>query len=325
MDLNRERVKKIFSEFSNKKILVIGDVMMDAYYWGKTERISPEAPVPIVEVEHTNYNPGGAGNVALNLSALGAQVSIITVIGRDNNGNVLIDLLETEGIDISKILLLEEYNTPIKTRVIAQDQQVIRIDKEKNSIDINNYLDDLKQLINKEIDKFDGVILADYNKGLLSRQLIRLILKIAGKKEVPVYVDPKHKNFLEYKGVRLFKPNLVEFKIAIDNSFNIDNIIDYGRKFLIDSGSDMLLITRGAQDALLFIQDINFVIPTITQSVHDVSGAGDTVIATFALADACGAEPVESANIANIAASIVCSKVGVVPIKIDELKASLLK
>jgi rfaE bifunctional protein kinase chain/domain len=324
MRLNKEKIASVLSKFPDKNILVIGDIMVDAYYWGKTERISPEAPVPIVEVDKTNFNPGGAGNVALNLSTLGAKVSVIAIVGKENEGRILINQLNESAINTSKILSLDEYKTPIKIRVIAHDQQIVRIDQEKNSIKINKYFVQIEQKLEKGINEFDGIIIADYNKGLLSKKIITLILSKAKKNSIPVYVDPKNDNFFEYNNLRLFKPNESEFKNAVVKKYSEIKIVKSGEKYLRDSDSDLLLITRGAKDSILFTKNENTKIPTMTQSVHDVSGAGDTVISVFTLADLSGSEPVESATIANVAAGIVCSKVGVVPIQIKELKSKLL-
>ncbi len=324
MNLNKEKISDILAGFRNKKILVIGDVMVDAYYWGVTERISPEAPVPIVDVKRTNFNPGGAGNVALNLSTLGADVSLAAVIGNDSNGEILVNQLQEKKIDTTLLSILENYNTPIKTRVIAQEQQVIRIDQENNSFDLEANISNIIKNLEKTISNYDGILLADYNKGLLSKRLIKFVLEQAKKNHVHIYVDPKDNNFFEYKKVRLFKPNIAEFKRAIGNGFSDKKITEIGKKYLIDSSVEILLITRGADEALLFMENETITIPTITQSVHDVSGAGDTVIATFALSDLSGANPKEAAIIANIAASVVCSKVGVVPIEFSDLKQKLL-
>jgi len=324
MTLNKEKISSVLSNFSDKNILVIGDVMVDAYFWGKTERISPEAPVPIVEVERTNFNPGGAGNVALNLSTLGAKVSIIAIVGKDANGDVLKDQLNEKGINTSKIITIANFRTPIKTRVISQDQQVVRIDQENNSIDIDNHLSKISQELVNNIADYDGIVIADYNKGLLSKTVINQIIESAKINSIPTYVDPKFDNFFEYKNVRLFKPNIVEFKNAVGNEYSEEDVVKLGEKYHIESNSEILLITRGAKEALIFTKDGNNEIPTVTHSVHDVSGAGDTVISVFTLADICGGDPIESAIIANIAAGIVCSNVGVVPIHIDELKSKLL-
>lgn len=324
MDLDRTKIDNILSQFANKNVLVIGDVMVDAYFWGKTDRISPEAPVPILEVERTNYNPGGAGNVALNLSTLGAEVSLLSLVGNDGNGRTLLDQLQTHGIDITNVLMLDEYNTPIKTRVIAQEHQVLRIDQEKNHIDIDKHLAEIETIVKNNILPYDGIVIADYNKGLLSKKIINLILDEADKENIPVYVDPKISNFFEYKNVRLFKPNTLEFQIAMDSEMNSKELIERGKQFIKDCNAQILLITRGAKNTLLFYNNKIVDIPTVTQGVHDVSGAGDTVISSFMLADLCGADPEEAANIANIAASIVCSQVGVVPIQMNELRERLV-
>ena len=324
MKIKPDRLNKILSGFSKKNILVVGDLLLDAYFWGKTNRISPEAPVPIVEVDRTNYNPGGAGNVALNLAKLGSKVSVLGIIGDDENGNTILNLLKNEEIDVSPIIKLENYITPIKTRVIAQDQQVVRIDQENNLIDSDATLLKIKNSLKNTLKEFDGVILADYNKGLLSKEIIKLILELSKNLSIPAYVDPKWDNFYEYKNVHFFKPNVQEFQKAVGNNCRNDNFVKHGTQMMEKLNVDILLVTKGSDDAMLFTKNGNHPIPTETHNVHDVSGAGDTVISTFTLADLCGASSVDAANIANIAASIVCSQVGVVPIPFEELKFKLL-
>ena len=324
MNIKPDRLNKILSGFTEKNILVIGDLLLDAYFWGKTERISPEAPVPIVEVDRTNYNPGGAGNVALNLAELGSKVSILSVIGSDTNGDTLLSQLKKAKIDVSQIIRLNNYQTPIKTRVIAQDQQVLRIDQEENYIDSKLILSIIEKSLLENITKIDGFVLADYNKGLLLKDIINIVLNIADKFSVRVYVDPKWDNFFEYKNVHFFKPNISEFQKAIGNDYQESDFIKHGTQMREKLNTDILLVTKGSEEAVVFTKDGNDSIPTNAQSVHDVSGAGDTVISVFTLADLCGANAYESANIANIAASTVCAQVGVVPIKIDDLKSKLL-
>lgn len=324
MKTQNNRFEEILEGFSHKNILVIGDLLLDAYFWGKTERISPEAPVPIVDVYRTNFNPGGAGNVALNLAELGSKVSVLGVIGNDVNGDTLLSQLKKVKIDISPIIVLDNFQTPIKTRVIAQDQQVIRIDQENISINSKSILSRIRESLEKNIEKFDGIILADYNKGLFSKDIINLVLKKANIFAIPVYVDPKWDNFFEYKNVYFFKPNASEFQKAVGNDYQNDNFIKYGNQMMAKLNVDILLVTRGAEDAMLFTKKGNQSIPTKTHSVHDVSGAGDTVISVFTLADLSGASAIEAANIANISASIVCAQVGVVPIQFDDLKSKLL-
>ena len=324
MKIQNNRFEEILKGFSQKNILVIGDLLMDAYFWGKTERISPEAPVPIVEVHRTNFNPGGAGNVALNLSKLGSKVSVLGLIGSDANGVTLTDLLKKEKIDISKIIQLDNYQTPIKTRVIAQDQQVVRIDQENNYSSIKKVLPTIQESLEEHLENIDGVILADYNKGLFSAVVINFIINITNQLSIPVYVDPKWDNFYEYKNVHFFKPNIQEFQKAVGNNFQKDDFLKHGTKMRKKVNVDILLVTKGSDEAALFTKEGNHSIPTETHNVHDVSGAGDTVISTFTLADLSGANAIEAANIANIAASIVCAQVGVVPIKINDLKSKLL-
>ncbi|MFC1786187.1 bifunctional heptose 7-phosphate kinase/heptose 1-phosphate adenyltransferase, partial [Candidatus Neomarinimicrobiota bacterium] len=315
---------EILKGFSQKHILVIGDLMLDAYFWGKTERISPEAPVPIVDVQQTNFNPGGAGNVALNLAKLGSKVSVLGVIGKDANGDTLLSHLENVKIDVSPIIVLDNYQTPIKTRVIAQDQQVVRIDQENNFTDFKIVLPNILESFEHNLKKYDGVILADYNKGLFSIDIINFIINVTSKLSIPVFVDPKWDNFYEYKNVHFFKPNVQEFKKAVGNEYQKDNFLKHGTQMRETLNVDILLVTKGSDDATIFTKKGNHSIPTETHNVHDVSGAGDTVISTFSLADLCGASAFEAANIANIAASIVCAQVGVVPIQFDDLKSKLL-
>ena len=201
MKTQYNRFEGILKGFSQKNILVIGDLLLDGYFWGKTERISPEAPVPIVEVYRTNFNPGGAGNVALNVAKLCSKVSVLGVIGNDVNGDTLLSQLKKAKIDVSPIIKLDNYQTPIKTRVIAQDQQVIRIDQENNSINSDPILSGIKESLENNLEKFNGVILAVYNKGLFSVEVIILILDVTRKLSIPVYVDPKWDNFFEYNNM----------------------------------------------------------------------------------------------------------------------------
>lgn len=323
MNTKNNRFEEILKGFSQKNILVIGDLLLDGYFWGKTERISPEAPVPIVEVYRTNFNPGGAGNVALNLAELGSKVSVLGVIGNDVNGDILLSQLKKVNINVSPIIELDNYQTPIKTRVIAQDQQVVRIDQENNSINSEIILPQIKESLEQNLENIDGVILADYNKGIFSVEVINLILDITRKLLIPIYVDPKWDNFYEYKNVHFFKPNIQEFQKAIGNNYQKDNFLKHGTQMIEKLNVDILLVTKGSEDAMLFTRKGNHSIPTETHNVHDVSGAGDTVISTFTLADLCGANAIEAANIANIAASIVCAQVGVVPIQFDDLLQSI--
>jgi len=319
MTSDRYRYQSIIEQFSNENLLVIGDIMLDVYYWGKAERISPEAPVPIVDVTSKKSNPGGAANVALNIAELGGKVSLMGVVGNDSTGAILTKQFKKSKINISKLIKLNHFQTPVKTRVIAKDQQVLRIDEEKNDLNSQNILGKITSLLTQNLENYNGIILADYNKGFLSTDVIKFILSEAGKLKIPVYADPKYNNFFEYKGVRFFKPNTIEFSTAMGIEFSDKEFVKNGHRLQEKLDIEILLVTHGANGATLFTKSKYTEIPTKTQSVHDVSGAGDTVIATFALADLAGATPIESANLANIAAGIVCSKVGVVPILQSDL------
>lgn len=311
-----EKFQELADKFSQKHVLVIGDLMLDSYMWGKANRISQEAPVPIVSVEYITHNPGGAANVAWNLSSLSARVSLAGVVGKDIHGKQLLNIISEKGINVDGIVKDENRDTTVKTRVIAQGQQVVRTDMES----LENVSEDSNQIIQKYIlsiiSKVDGVILADYNKGLLSKDLIQSILSLASNQNIPVYVDPKMDHFFEYQNIRLFKPNAVEFKKSMVQDICPKTAEDLRKKL----NSDHVLITEGAEGMLLMTDEGEFKIPTRARAVHDVSGAGDTVIAVYTLADLAGANPEEAATIANLAAGRVCEEVGVVPINMEMLK-----
>jgi rfaE bifunctional protein kinase chain/domain len=313
--MDKARYKQVVVKFTKKHVAVIGDIMLDSYLWGAAKRISSEAPVPIIAVDSSNTNPGGAGNVALNLVKLGAGSSIISVIGNDANGDQLALHLESEGVDTKGLIQDSDRNTSVKTRVIAQNQQVVRVDQETTDRLSKEKLDQIKSLLEGSIDQFDAIIVADYDKGLLSKELIDSIIQIGKKSSTPIYVDPKLDNFFAYNTTRLFKPNLAEFKQALGLiELSDEQFIDHGKKLQKKLGAEILMVTMGANGMALFNEDGYVSIPTRARKVHDVSGAGDTVISTFTLADICEANPFEAASLANFAAGRVCEEVGVVPI-----------
>lgn len=311
-----EKFQELADKFCQKHVLVVGDLMLDSYMWGKANRISQEAPVPVVSVEYITHNPGGAANVAWNLSSLSAKVSLAGVVGEDIHGEQLLNIISEKGIKVDGIVKDKNRNTTVKTRVIAQGQQVVRTDME--SLDsVSEYSNQFVQnYISSIISKVDGIILADYNKGLLSKDLIQSILSLASYQNIPVYVDPKMDHFFEYQNIRLFKPNAIEFKKSMVQDICPKTGEDLRKKL----NSDHVLITEGAKGMLLITDEGDFRIPTQARAVHDVSGAGDTVISVYALADLAGANPEEAATIANLAAGRVCEEVGVVPINMEMLK-----
>ncbi len=313
--MNSKRFHVLAEQFRQKHILVIGDLMLDSYMWGETNRISPEAPVPVVSIKEITNNPGGAANVGWNIATLSANVSLAGIIGKDSHGEQLRKIMADRGMKVEGVVEDPKYSTIVKTRVIAQNQQVIRTDFESLDGISSGAINTVQSSIEKNIKNYDAIILADYNKGLLSEKMITSILSLSNENNIPVYVDPKKENFFAFKGVHLFKPNSVEFYQSMDS-----NDPEKESKTLREKlNAEYVLVTLGAEGMLLTTEDSSYKIPTKARAVHDVSGAGDTVIATFALAELAGATPEEAATLANLAAGRVCEEVGVVPINLDLL------
>ena len=314
---------RILREFKKKKILVIGDLILDRYIWGRVSRISPEAPVPIVEVTKEDFLLGGASNVAHNIVALGGSASIVGVIGNDRSGDVLMNLLDERGIQCQGIFRSTR-TTIVKTRVIAHNQQVVRFDKEdKDRLD-GKVFRGLLEYIRKMIPNHDAVIISDYKKGVISSELIREVLKNSKPSHIFVSVDPKVGHFNLYKNVSLITPNLAEASLASGIEIEDEkSLINAGRTLLKTLSCEAVLITRGEQGMSLFEKEKVTHIPTVTRDVYDVTGAGDTVIAAFTIAHAAGASMKEAAVIANHAAGIVVGKVGTAVATPDQLRKSL--
>ena len=319
MTMDKQRFEEISGLFSQKSILVIGDVMLDKFMWGKADRISPEAPVPIISIDKISHSPGGAANVALNLSKLSANVHLLAVVGDDNESNLLEEDLEKQGVKI-KFIKDAKKSTTTKTRIMAHGQQVVRTDYE-NTNDITSeqikYINDMIVACSSEI---DAIIIEDYNKGLLVKDCINTILDIAAKNDIPVYVDPKKENFFVYNKIRLFKPNMFEFESIIDFNKQNKGFEELGEQLRKKINAEILMITRGEEGVTLFTDNNVQTIGTKARKVHDVSGAGDTAISAFVLADLSGASIEESAMISNYAAGRVCEEVGVVPISLEMIK-----
>jgi len=314
--MNEKKFRELFKNFKDKKIAVVGDLMLDAYYWGQVKRISPEAPVPVVEIEKQFSRFGGAANVAYNIVKLEAFPIPIGVIGDDQTGVELRSLMQKANITDEGIIIDSSRPTTAKTRVIADNQHIVRIDKEsKESV--------AKTIEEKIIAQFkgictdlDAVILQDYNKGVLTKNVIREIIKLANENNVITTVDPKFDNFFEYKNVTVFKPNKKEteeaYGIRIENS---NNFIGAGTRLLNDLNPKYVLLTLSEEGVALFSKNkLEKKIPTKARKVADVSGAGDTVISTLTVALAAGAEISDAAYLANYAGGLVCEEVGIVPI-----------
>ena len=319
MTMDKQRFEEISGLFSQKSILVIGDVMLDKFMWGKADRISPEAPVPIISIDKISHSPGGAANVALNLSKLSANVHLLAVVGDDNESNLLEDDLEKQGVKI-KFIKDAKKSTTTKTRIMAHGQQVVRTDYENTNDITSEQIKHINDMIVACSSEIDAIIIEDYNKGLLVKDCINTILDIAAKNDIPVYVDPKKENFFVYNKIRLFKPNMFEFESIINFNKQNKGFEELGEQLRKKINAEILMITRGEEGVTLFTDNNIQTIGTKARKVHDVSGAGDTAISAFVLADLSGASIEESAMISNYAAGRVCEEVGVVPISLEMIK-----
>ncbi|WP_018614392.1 bifunctional heptose 7-phosphate kinase/heptose 1-phosphate adenyltransferase [Segetibacter koreensis] len=315
---------KLFDEFSKTKVAVVGDIMLDTYWWGNVDRISPEAPVPVVVLDEKELRIGGAGNVALNTVALGARTVLFSVIGHDDDGRTLLNLLKRNNIHTANIVVSDDRITTNKTRIISRNQHMLRLDAEMTK-DINEseqllLLNAFTEFIESE--KPSVVIFEDYNKGVLTAEVNQKMIDICKENNIVTTVDPKRKNFFSYKGVTIFKPNLKEVKdglnVLIDdvNEIFLNDVHQQLENRLNHSISLITLSEKG-----IFYQDENHfkIIPTHIRSIADVSGAGDTVIAVASLVYAITKDIHLSAAIANIAGGLVCEEVGTVAINKDKL------
>lgn len=317
-------IHEILAAFKTKRILVIGDVMIDAYMLGKVYRVSPEAPVPIVSLESQEQRLGGAANVALNLQSMGATPILCAIVGADKDGRMLKQLLEEQNMLSTGIVASENRVTTVKTRVIGNQQQLLRIDAEDthplSDQEEQLFLASVEQVIQTE--KIDAIIFEDYNKGLLTPTVIGGIIALAKKNDIPTTVDPKKDNFLAYKGVTLFKPNLKELKegVGIDCSFQKRDLFDQAIDLLEQNlGNKITFVTLSEYGVYIKNQERKFHTPAHVRNIADVSGAGDTVIsvATLCLTAELSIESI--AELSNLAGGLVCEKSGVVSIEPDQL------
>lgn len=296
-------------------IAVLGDVMLDRYFWGTVNRISPEAPVPVVDVEDESYHLGGAANVAANIRALGGTPMLFGVVGDDASGRLLRQIAESEGMDVAGLIASEGRPTTVKTRVIGNNQQLIRLDRETRS-DVDNHVVD--QVVSVLRDRADlrGIIFEDYDKGFLTAHLITAVIAVANERGIPVFVDPKRNGFNAYRGCYLFKPNRKEASDALGYAIRSEeDVRKAGAELLSRLDCDNVLITLGSAGMMLFERGGKVSsVPTVAKKVADVSGAGDTAIATLATMVAGGASISEAAMLSNIAAGVVVGEPGIVAI-----------
>jgi len=311
---------KLFDEFNSKKVLVIGDAMIDAYMFGEINRISPEAPVPVVEIKYHENRLGGAANVALNLKSLGANPILCSVIGKDSNGILLKKLMDNAKLSTTGIIISESKKTTIKTRVIADKKHQLRVDEEDTN-QINNESKFIK-LIKKLICEVDVVIMQDYNKGVLTHQVIRETIKIANNKSIPTIVDPKKDNFLSYGNCTMFKPNLSEICSGMNIKLIANNLNDVKKatsKLRKNLNTKAVLLTLSSNGICIDTKNNFFHTPAFNRNLIDVSGAGDTVLAVAALCLAANLESSYLTRLSNLSGGIVCESVGVVPIEKEKL------
>lgn len=320
-------LKTIINSFHKARILVIGDLILDEYIWGDVERISPEAPVPVVWANKRTFVPGGAANVANNINALDGGVSLVGVVGRDKNKDILISELKKRRISAEGIFIESDRHTTVKTRIIAGHQQIVRLDWEHTQSLPPSLNRRIAKFIEKIIDGFDALIIEDYGKGVINMQLLGELISLAHSHKKIITVDPKEEHFRYYHGVTSITPNLRELENAIrnlkikdtENKFKLNSDLLFTDKEINSAGKEVvkyldlesILVTLGERGMRLFEKNGRIThIPTFAQEVFDVSGAGDTVISAFSLGLSCLATKIQAARLANFAAGIVVGKIG---------------
>ncbi|MCB9357136.1 MAG: D-glycero-beta-D-manno-heptose-7-phosphate kinase [Calditrichaeota bacterium] len=320
------RFLDILAAARGKRVAVIGDYMLDRHIQGSVRRISPEAPVPVVEIEDERSSLGGAGNVVANLASLGVRPLAFGICGNDQAKNLMRGHLDEFGCDCAGLIESEYRRTTEKIRVIAHDQHVVRVDRETAAPLDASEASELIAALEAALPSLDAVILQDYNKGVLTPEIIARSLQLSRDFQIPVFVDPKFDHFAAYKRAHLFKPNLREAERALGVKVtDEESLLDTCDRLLAVNEPDVLMLTRGEKGMTICSSSSRTSIPTHARDVADVSGAGDTVISTFVVCELGGAEIIEAATFANIAAGIVCGQVGVVPISEKEMSAALMR
>ena len=328
MDISK--LKDLFNDFNSSNIIIIGDVMIDAYIWGDVNRISPEAPVPVLSGNLRENRLGGAANVALNIKALGANPILCSIIGKDQKSEIFTGLLDKLNLTNEGILCREDRRTTVKTRLISNNQHLLRVDEEDTGI-INNdiekeFIHNIKEIISSK--KIDAIVFEDYDKGVITENIIKEITAIANENKIVTTVDPKKRNFKYYKNITLFKPNFKEFTEGIGKSFvksDIDTMFKESVKFISENKIDNMFVTLSENGVFICSEGDYHVQPTEIRDIVDVSGAGDTVISISTLCLSKNISKKDIAIMSNIAGGLVCEKVGVVPINKDQLLLECMK
>ncbi len=322
-DAASKRLIRIIDRFAKARVLVVGDVMVDHYVWGSVSRISPEAPVPVVNVDRESLLLGAAANVVNNIHALGGSVSLCGVIGQDDAGTQLQHMLRSRGIPTDGLIVEQDRRTTIKTRVIAHHQQVVRFDREtKEGIGRETRRNILGHVAALADEGLDAIVISDYCKGVVTKEVVRDIVRLAGKRGIIVSVDPKISHFEIYRGVTILTPNIKEASLGSHIQIEDEtSLLKAGRGLLRKLSCDAVLITRGEQGMSLFERGGRIThIPTVAREVFDVTGAGDTVIGTLTLAMAAGANMIDAARLSNFAAGIVVGVVGTATVSPNQLR-----
>jgi rfaE bifunctional protein kinase chain/domain len=314
MFINETALKK-------SKILVVGDVILDQYYWTEVNRISPEAPVPICHIKKKTACLGGAGNVANNLSSFGINVSVMGVIGKDSIAEAMVAHFKQSNINMTHLIELENYPTICKTRVIAKDQQICRLDDEDPCMNIDESLEKCMNQIVSGSDHYDAIILSDYNKGVVSNKMAQALIQFANNKKIPIVVDPKCSDVSKYTGATYITPNLKEFHIMIGNSDNnnLDEIVKKGQDLIKENNIKHLILTRSENGMSHISSNKIQHYATKAIEVSDVTGAGDTVVAAIAAGASLNLDQKDIIHFANLAAGVVVSKVGTATATIQEI------
>ncbi len=321
-NIDKQKLIKIIDRFKDKKILVVGDVMLDKYIWGNVDRISPEAPVPVVEVVKETQSLGGCGNVAHNVTSVGANSYIVTLVGNDSYSEELKLMLKQRNVNIDGVFIDNFRPTTVKTRIIAHNQQVVRVDKENRMQITPHIFEKIKSYIEEIKDKIDAIIISDYGKGVITKSLLSYLINLSKKLDIPITVDPKIEHFMEYKKVTTLTPNLNEATLGMrltKKPKTEKELYDLGKKILKKLSPQALVITRGSDGMTLFEKEKVYHIPTRAKEVYDVTGAGDTVIAILTLCLSTKADFVSSCEISNFAAGIVVGKIGTATVSKEEL------
>lgn len=321
-------MQAVFDAFNGLNVLVIGDVMLDSYVFGRVDRISPEAPVPVVVANRREFRLGGAGNVLLNVQALGARAIACSVVGQDSYGDELCKHLEEKGLTTEGMIRSPHRITTVKERIIAGSQQVVRVDTETDALISEEERMLLLAKIRELATGCDVIIFEDYDKGVISAELIRDVVALAKKQGIPTVVDPKKRNFLHYHGVTLFKPNLKELREGLNISFDParrDELEHAAQRLKEHLSADGTLITLSERGVYIDYLEQKHHLPAHLRQIADVSGAGDTVISIAACCVALKLRPDQVAGLSNLGGGLVCEKVGVVPIDKERLLAEALK